>query len=280
MSTVELSRGTIHYRETGPASGRPVVFVHGYMMGGELWDGLAERLAEAGLRSLAPTWPLGAHPEPMRPGSELTMESLASLVDEFATTLSLEDAVLVGNDTGGAISQLVAVTDPRWLAGLVLTSCDAFEHFPPPILAPLIRAARIGPVFAAALQPMRTRLGRRQGFAALAHADIDALVRGWVAPALGDRGVREDLRAFTGSLRQETTLEAARRLPECTRPALVAWSADDRFFAVEDGRRLVAALPDARFELIAGARTFSMIDQPDRLAELITEFARGLDPAG
>jgi pimeloyl-ACP methyl ester carboxylesterase len=60
---------------------------------------------------------------------------------------------------------------------------------------------------------------------------------------------------------------------------LIAWSADDAFFAVDDGRRLAEMLPEARFELIERARTFSMIDQPDRLAELIRSFVVERSPA-
>ena len=39
MSTIRLESTTIHYEEQGPADGRPVVFVHGYAMGGSLWRG-------------------------------------------------------------------------------------------------------------------------------------------------------------------------------------------------------------------------------------------------
>ena len=95
----------------------------------------------------------------------------------------------------------------------------------------------------------------------------------WIEPALTDAGVREDLRRFTASLRRETTVAAGARLPEFGKPALIAWSADDAFFPTEDGRRLAAALPDARLEVIPGARTFSMIDRPDALADLIADFA-------
>ena len=34
MPTIDINAGTIHYEATGPENGRPVVFVHGYMMGG------------------------------------------------------------------------------------------------------------------------------------------------------------------------------------------------------------------------------------------------------
>jgi pimeloyl-ACP methyl ester carboxylesterase len=273
MPTVTLSSGTIHYEESGPAGGRPIVFIHGYTMASSLWRPLAERLAGWGSRCLAPTWPLGAHTEPMREGADMTMEGMAALVAEFLVAQDLDDVVLVGNDTGGAIAQLVATTTPDRLGALVLTSCDAFEHFPPPILKPFIAAARFAPAFRAAAEPLRTRIARRRAYGPLAHADIDHLAAEWVKPALGDARIREDLRRFTASLNTQTTVDAGARLPGFTKPALIAWSADDAFFPVDDGRRLAAALPDSRFELIEDARTFSMIDQPDVLAELIAEFA-------
>jgi pimeloyl-ACP methyl ester carboxylesterase len=96
---------------------------------------------------------------------------------------------------------------------------------------------------------------------------------------LTDRRIREDLRQFTASLSRETTVRAAAALPGFDKPALIAWSADDAFFGIEDGRRLAEVLPDARFELIERARTFSMIDQPDRLAELIRSFVADRTPA-
>ncbi len=246
-------------------------------MGASLWRPLSERLAGWGSVCLAPTWPLGAHSEPMREGAEMTMEGVAAMVAEFLDALELEDVVLVGNDTGGAIAQIVATTAPAQLGALVLTGCDAFEHFPPPILRPLIAAAKLGPVFTAAMAPMRIRAGRRMAYGALAHADIEDLAREWTRPAQTDARVREDLRRFTASLHSDSTIQAAERLPQFTKPALIAWSADDAFFALEDGRRLAEVLPNARFELIDNARTFSMIDQPDVLAELIAELADGTD---
>jgi pimeloyl-ACP methyl ester carboxylesterase len=274
MPAVMLSAGTIHYEESGPAEGRPIVFIHGYTMASSLWRPLIERLAGWDSRCLAPTWPLGAHSEPMREDADLTMEGVAALVAEFLEALELEDVVLVGNDTGGAIAQIVATTTPERLGALVLTSCDAFEHFPPGgSFKTLIAAARFAPTFRAVTAPLRTRTVRDRGYGQLSHTDVDNLVREWVEPVLTNSRVREDLRRFTASLNTQTMLDAGARLPQFTKPALIAWSADDTFFAVDDGRRLADALPDSRFELIEGARTFSMIDQPDVLAELIAEFA-------
>ena len=273
MAAVTIDAGTIHYDTAGPGDGRPVVFVHGYAMGGSLWQPLAERLAARGLRCIAPTWPLGAHPEPMRPGADLTLPGIAAMADALLAALDLDDVVLVGNDTGGLIAQLVATSHPKRLGALVLTSCDAFEHFPPPILRPFILASRLKATFRAALQPMRTAAARRRAYGALSHNDVDHLAAQWIRPALSDPAVAEDLRRLTASLNRQTSLDAAARLGEFSRPALVAWSADDAFFPLADGRRLAAALPHATLEIIDDARTFSMLDQPDRLAGLIGAFA-------
>ncbi|OSC38832.1 alpha/beta fold hydrolase [Mycobacterium decipiens] len=273
MSTIDISAGTIHYEATGPESGRPVVFVHGYLMGGQLWRQVSEQLAGRGLRCIAPTWPLGAHPEPLRPGADQTIGGVAGIVAEVLAALDLEDVVLVGNDTGGVVTQLVAVHHPERLGALVLTSCDAFEHFPPPILKPVILAAKSTTLFRAAMQTMRAPAARKRAYEGLSHQDIDPLTRSWVRPALSDPAIAEDLRQLTLSLRREVTTAVAARLPEFDKAALIAWSADDVFFALEDGERLAATIPHAHLEVIEGARTFSMLDRPDRLADLLSAVA-------
>jgi pimeloyl-ACP methyl ester carboxylesterase len=273
MSTIDISAGTIHYEATGPENGRPVVFVHGYMMGRELWLQVSERLAARGLRCIAPTWPLGAHPQPLRPSADRTITGVAAMVAEVLTALDLEDVVLVGNDTGGVVTQLVAVHYPERLGALVLTSCDAFEHFPPPILKPVILAAKSKTTFKAVAQAMRVPAARKRAYDGLAHRNIDHLTQAWVQPGLSDPAIVEDLRQFSLSLRTEVTRDVAARLPEFHKPTLIAWSGDDTFFELADGERLAATIPNARLEVIDGARTFSMVDQPQRLADLLSTIA-------
>jgi pimeloyl-ACP methyl ester carboxylesterase len=273
MSTIEINSGTIHYEVAGPENGRPVVFVHGYWMGGQVWRQVSARLADLGLRCIAPTWPMGAHPQPLRPGADRTITGVAGIVAEVLAALGLDDVVLVGNDSGGVVSQLVAVHHPERLGALVLTSCDAFEHFPPPILDPVLFAAKSRMLFRAAVQAMRLPTVRRRAYGGLAHRDIDALAHAWVRPALSSAAVAEDLRRLTLSFRTEVTTGVAARLPEFDKPALIAWSADDVFFEAGDGERLAATIPNARLEVIEGARTFSMVDRPDRLADLLSTIA-------
>src|SRR5712691_7414369 len=122
MNEVRLPQGTIRYRELG--AGEPIVLVHGLLANGELWRDVASRLARD-FRVIVPDWPLGSHETPMDPGTDLSPLGLARIIADFLSELELENVTLVGNDTGGALCQLVAVHHPERLGRLVLTPCDA-----------------------------------------------------------------------------------------------------------------------------------------------------------
>lgn len=276
VPTIELDTGSIHYTEAGPRDGRPVVFVHGYLMAGSIWDEVTPRLAAQGLRCLAPTWPLGSHPEAMRSGADTSPRGVAGMIAAFLEALDLDDVVLVGSDTGGALCQVVAVDHPERLGALVLTNCDAFDNFPPSFFKVLKPIARIPGGLGAVLAPMRLAIVRRSplAYGLLTHRDIDHLVREWVRPVTAEPGVLDDLRRFTIGLDPAITLDAAERLGGFDRPVLLAWALDDRMFPLRDAHRLADLLADARVETIAGSRALTMLDQPDHLAALIGDFAR------
>jgi pimeloyl-ACP methyl ester carboxylesterase len=273
MPTISLPNATLHYEEYGSRSGRAVVLMHGYAMSSSIWRPLAARLAERDFFCIAPTWPLGAHIEPVRDRSCLTMEGIAALIDPTLESLDLEDVVLVGNDTGGAIAQIAVGQCDSRIGSLVLTNCDAFEHFPPQVLKPLIEVATKASAFRGILDPLGTRAGRKRGFGVLAHADLEPLTAEWTRVFLNDDHILDDLRHFTGSLNASTMIEASKRLRRFSKPVLIAWATDDSLFPLPHAERLAAEFPDARLETISDSRTFSMIDQPDRLADLISRFA-------
>jgi pimeloyl-ACP methyl ester carboxylesterase len=273
MKEVTLPQGTIHYRDTG--SGQPVVFVHGLLVDGSLWRKVTT-LLEGDARCIVPDLPLGSHRTPMNADAELSPANVARLVGDFLAALDLEDVTLVGNDTGGAISQLVALDHGERVGRLVLTNCDCFEVFPPKEFVPMVKAAKVPGALYAAVQPMRAAAARRSPLAYgwLAREIPDEVTGAWVRPFLDDADIRRDASTFMRAMDKATTLDAAARLPSLKIPSLIVWGQADRFFSQELGRRLAATLPNSRLEPIADARTFVSEDEPEALADLIRGFVR------
>lgn len=268
---VNLPQGAIRYRERG--SGRPIVFVHGYMANGDLWRKVVPLLAR-NHRCIVPDWPMGAHELPMPVDADLTPPAMAELVADFIAQLDLSDVVLVANDSGGAISQLVVTTHPERIGALALTPCDAFEQFPPGIFKALVWIARTPLLRNIAIQPMRLQAARRLTLRALIKGPYDKQLAGsWFDPSLSDADVRRDGNKFAAGLDSRHTLAAAKRLSEFDKPTLLAWPPENTFFTYELAERLADTIPNARLEPVPGALTFLPEDQPERLAELVGELA-------
>src|SRR3979490_1698384 len=102
MKSVDVTAGTIEYREEGDTSGPPVVLLHGLWMNDAQWN-LALPLLPSGLRYLLPVLPMGGHRIPMREDADLTMTGMVSLLADFLDALDLADVSLVVTDWGGQL---------------------------------------------------------------------------------------------------------------------------------------------------------------------------------
>jgi len=278
MTSIELSSGTIDYTDAG-GDGPVLVLLHGLMMDASLWDGVIAGLSSE-LRCVAPTLPLGAHRHPMRPDADLSLPGIARLVAEFMHRLELTDVTLVGNDTGGALVQLLmAEGQSPALGGAVLVSCDAFDNFPPGLTGKtLVASGRLPPgMFGLFMQQMRLRPVRRLpiAFGWLTKRG-DAVVTRWLRPVLTQAGIRRDtvrvLRAVAASARGGLLVATAERLPEFKHPALVVWASEDRVMPPEHGARLAALLPEGQLVEVEDSYTLIPLDQPARLAQIIGAF--------
>jgi pimeloyl-ACP methyl ester carboxylesterase len=272
---VSLSSGAVEYEDSG-GSGPVLVFLPGLLMDASLWAGVVERLAPA-YRCIVPTLPLGAHRQPMPPGTDLSLPGIARLVAEFLAALDLRDVTLVGNDTGGAVVQLLMTDGLAPIARAVLVSCDAFDNFPPGLTGKtLVASGRLTPtLFGLFMQQLRLRPIRRLpiAFGWLTKRG-DAVTVGWLRPLLTQAAIRRDAVRVLREIAAAPNLlvDAAKRLTDFDRPALVVWSAEDRVMPPAHGRRLADLLAQGRLVEIADSYTLIPLDQPARLAEVIAEF--------
>jgi len=275
MPQIELSAGTIAYSDTG-GGGPVIVLLHGLLMDASLWDEVTADLSP-GHRCVAPTLPLGAHTRAIKPGADLSLPGIAKLVAEFLDRLGLDDVTLVGNDTGGAVVQLLAADGAPRMGRVVLASCDAFGNFPPGLTGKtLALAGKLPPpLFSLAMQQMRLRPLRRLpvAFGWLTKRG-DAATARWIRPVLTQPEIRRDTARMLRSVfaDKRLLLRTAEALPAFDRPALVVWAADDRVMPPEHGRRLATLLPNARLFEISDSYTLIPLDQPAQLAEAIRKF--------
>jgi pimeloyl-ACP methyl ester carboxylesterase len=272
--TLDLGGGrTVRAHVTG--EGPPIVFVHGALVNANLWRKVVARLD--GFKRVTLDLPLGSHLEPMPRDADLRPPALADLIADSLAALELTDVTLVGNDTGGGLSQIVATRRPERIGALVLTSCDAFDSFPPRFFRIVLAPARVPGMVPIAFGGLRLRPLRRlpiaYGWLTTGPIDRDA-EDSYVLPVLTRGGIRRDVRKLLGGLDPTYTLDAAAKLASWDRPALIAWSEKDRFFPIEHAERLAKVIPNARLEWIAGARTFAMEDEPERVAAVIGSFMR------
>lgn len=268
---IDLPAGRVRYREAG--SGKPVVFVHGYLVDGRLWDGVVDRLSDR-YRCITPDWPIGAQQIAMKPDADLTPPGIAATIAAFLEALDLEDVTIVGNDSGGAMSQVLVTRHPERIGRLVLTNCDTHENFPPGIFKamPPIAALPGGMTLLAA--PFRIPALARAAFRPFARTTIaPELIASWMQPGLHDPGVKRDAKKATAGMNKRYTLEAAQKLRGSQLPILLTWARGDKYFPISYAERLASEASNARIVEIPDSKTFVPLDQPERLAMEIATFA-------
>jgi pimeloyl-ACP methyl ester carboxylesterase len=268
---VQVPAGTIRYREAG--HGPAIVFVHGYLVDGRLWDGAAEALADR-FHCIVPDLPFGAHRVAMAPDAALDPPGMAKIVDDLIAALGLEDVTLVGNDSGGAVSQVLVSRRPARVTRLVLTNCDTHDNFPPGIFKVMPPLAKLPGGMRALAAPFRIPAVARFAFSPFAKCGPPAeLITAWTAPAVADAAIMHDLAKVTAGMNKRHTLAAAAALRGTRFPLLLAWAPGDRFFPIRYAQRLAAEVGGAKLTEIPDSSTFVPLDQPQLLAARISEFA-------
>ena len=268
---IQLPQGTIRYREAG--EGKPIVFVHGYLVDGRLWNGVVDNLSDR-FRCIAPDWPIAAHQVAMSPSADLTPPGIAGLIADFLAKLELEDVTVVGSDSGGAMSQVLVTTHPERIGRLVLTNCDTHENFPPGMFKAMPPLAKLPGGMLVLSAPFRIEALARRAFAPFAKTRIpDELIASWMAAAKNDSGVMRDAAKVTAGMNKRHTLAAAEKLRSSQLPILLAWAPGDKYFPISYAERLAGEAGNAKLVRIPDAKTFVSLDQPQRLAKEIAEFA-------
>ncbi len=269
---VQLPAGPIEYKDTG-GPGPVLVFMHGLVMDGTVFDEVVRDL-RVDHRCVLPTLPLGGHRRPMRPEADLTLRGLGQMMSDFLDQLDLQDVTLILNDHAAGLAVVGERTER--VARLVVSSCEAFDNYPPGLPGKNIGlVARVPGGLYAAMQLMRIRALRRLPIALgwMAKRAIPSeLTDAWFRPVQTQRAIRRDLAKYAGGARKHHMLQVMERLGSYQGPALVIWAKEDRVMPREHGRRMAQLLHNARLVEVADSYTLIPLDQPIEFARLVREF--------
>jgi pimeloyl-ACP methyl ester carboxylesterase len=235
-------------------AGRPLLFLHG-MDGLEGSLGLIDRLA-AHFRVYAPSHPgFGATDLPK---NFSTVDDLAYFYLDLLDALDLTDVCLAGMSFGGWIATEILIKNQSRIARAVL-------------------GAPLG---------LKTSNRRQQDLAdifMLSREDAERLQQSTQSPSLdltrlSDSGIRRVMRNW-----EATSLfgwspylndpKLAQRLHRATVPTLLAWGKDDALVPPSYWQAYKAALPNVECVSLEKCGHRVNADQPQRMADLIVEFA-------
>lgn len=275
--SVELSAGLLEYAEAGDPHGPPVVLLHGLFMNDAQWDLVLPRLPES-CRYVMPVLPLGGHRVPMSPDADLTLAAMVDLLAEFLDTLELSDVTLVVTDWGGPLFLPARGRDDR-IGRMIVLPCEAYDNFPPGLAGKMVALAvhTPGGMRFAAWQlriPFLRRMRPLMGDMAIRDIPQDIVER-WTDGALALAGVRSDVRRYASTrFDKQSLITDTGRLSGFDRPVLIIWAPQNRMMPPEHGPALAKLLPNARLVEIEDAYVLTMLDRPDRTAEVMSEFLR------
>lgn len=234
--------------EAGRDGDPTVVLLHGFPTHGVLWRKVIAALADEA-HLLAPDL-LGLGDSLVSPYEDFGAPMQADLLLEWLDARGIERFVVVGHEQGGAVAQQMLSTRAERIAGLVLVDSVAYDNWPIPLAAQVMRLARTPglDVVAYALDlPRRVGSNALLGFGRAVY-DVGSLdpdmVEEYLRPLVTVEG-RERARRFLLAGDDRVTLECVPALRRYRGPAAVVWGVDDAFLSPSWGIRLVDDLPTA-----------------------------------
>ncbi len=258
----ETTYGRVSYLEAG--EGPTAVFVHGVFLSADLWRHQLDGLAD--LRRCLAVDLLGHGESPYAGAEELSMSVQADMIVEFLDALDLDTVDLIGNDSGGAIAQLVVARAPGRIRTLTLTNCDTHDNWPPPAFAPIVELARQGGLAEAlrglAVDPDTARASLASGFE---HPEelSDQEVAAFFGPIGSSDSRAEAIQRYVAGMDHSVTVAIRDDLAAFQSPTLIVWGTADEFFDVAWARWLAATIPGTvRYVEIEGAKLFFPMERP------------------
>jgi pimeloyl-ACP methyl ester carboxylesterase len=262
---VDTPSGRIAYVEQG--RGPVALFIHGVPLNGLHWRHVIAGVQD-GRRCIALDL-MGLGHTQIAPGQDVSFTAQARMVLEFLDALGIDQMDLVGNDSGGAVSQIFAANHPHRLRTLTLTNCDVHTNWPPPQILPSIEAARQGTLldrYASMIENSQQRLLRWKSAYGDTSVLTDEVYRAYLEPLMATPQTRAGFHRYWTSFDNAQTVAIEPALRRLRVPTLIVWGTGDIFFHVQWAYWLRDVIPGfVHLVEVPGAMLFFPEDQPQAL---------------
>ena len=261
MLSVQTSAGSIHWADTGPQDGAPVLFSNSLGTDFRIWDRVLA-LLPAGLRIIR--YDKRGHGLSDCNGRDYGMADHVADAAAVLDAAGAKDAVVVGLSIGGMIAQGLAAERPDLVRGVVL--CDTGAKIgTPDMWADRIKAIEAGGIEALA-EPILERWFSKR-FRAEEKAEL-ALWRNML--------VRTSLDGYAGSSAGIAETDLHESTARLRIPAVALGGDEDGSTPPDLVRETVGLIPGGSFHLITGAGHLPNIEKPAETAKVISDFLRDI----
>ncbi|MGQ0620634.1 MAG: haloalkane dehalogenase [Panacagrimonas sp.] len=275
---VEVLGSRLHYVESGPQDGPPVLFLHGNPTSAYLWRNIIPHVATQA-RCIAPD--LIGFGRSDKPDIAYRFEDHARYIDAFIDALGLRTLTLVIHDWGSAIGLHWAQRHPSRVAGI------AMMEFISPVKSWADWPEGIRPLF----QAFRTE-GQGESLILEQNVFIEQVLPGAVARGLTEAEMRHYREPFPTPATRKPMLSFPRELPIEGRPAdvvavagsymawlqesavpkLLFWGTPGILVTPADAARYERTLPNLRSIDIGAGLHYLQEDHPDLIGRSVAEW--------
>jgi non-heme chloroperoxidase len=254
------NRVRLPYVEQGDPSGVPVMLLHGFLDSWRSFEPVLPHLPES-IHAFALTQ--RGHGDASRPTAGYSVRDFAVDLTAFMDVLRLEAAVIVGHSMGSAVAIRFALDDPDRASGLVLVGASASLRANP--------SAREGwdALLSRLTDPVDSELVREGLKNTLAQPVPQALFQSLVQESL-----KVPVFVWRAALDARWRAEGdfAGELASIGAPTLVVWGDRDVRYPRSEQEAIVAAIPNSRLVVYAGAGHLLHVEEPDRVASDLATF--------
>jgi pimeloyl-ACP methyl ester carboxylesterase len=273
VRSIETASGRISYAEAG--SGPVALFVHGMLLNRHFWRHQLTQLSDI-RRCIAVD--ILAHGETeIEPNQDVSVIANANMLKEMLDALQIDRVDLIGNHSGGGISQIFAALHPERARTLTLTNCGAHGSWPCAALGPFLGKAAAAGGLGDALNEMLAdkTIYRSPSGLGLAYERPDSVsdedIEIYLRPLLCAAQRTRDLQRFLAAFDSAHTRAIEPRLKQLYVPTLIVWGTDDVYFPVKWAYWLAETIPGAKPPVeLPGARVFF----PEERSELFNQLLR------